>query len=315
MGLCKCPKRKVTNQFCYEHRVNVCEYCMVNNHPKCIVLSYLQWLQDSDYNPICELCSGLLSEAECVRLICYHVYHWQCLDNYAGRLPSITTSAGYTCPSCNTAIFPPSNLVSPVADILKNKLNNATWAHTAVESPTVNENNELIQSDEVSSVVVNSFNTNLNTTVTTTNGTNSKENGTVYSTPNLSNRKNYENHISTGDAIVYVEEPTILFNRPDTPYGHVPRRLTHITEETETLIKKFDHDENKYHRRAPGERLNRWKIWATTDRPKHSWLRKKLYAISAVMFLFVIFFILLWISKGDLSNDDMLNNPNIRIQD
>lgn len=34
MGLCKCPKRDVTNQFCYEHRVNVCENCMVKSHPK-----------------------------------------------------------------------------------------------------------------------------------------------------------------------------------------------------------------------------------------------------------------------------------------
>lgn len=34
MGLCKCPKRKVTNQFCFEHRVNVCEHCMVTNHSK-----------------------------------------------------------------------------------------------------------------------------------------------------------------------------------------------------------------------------------------------------------------------------------------
>uniref|UniRef100_A0A670ZM40 Zinc finger protein-like 1 n=1 Tax=Pseudonaja textilis TaxID=8673 RepID=A0A670ZM40_PSETE len=34
MGLCKCPKRKVTNLFCFEHRVNVCEYCIVANHAK-----------------------------------------------------------------------------------------------------------------------------------------------------------------------------------------------------------------------------------------------------------------------------------------
>lgn len=34
MGLCKCPKRRVTNLFCFEHRVNVCEHCMVTNHPK-----------------------------------------------------------------------------------------------------------------------------------------------------------------------------------------------------------------------------------------------------------------------------------------
>ena len=36
MGLCKCPKRRVTNQFCFEHRVNVCEHCMVQKHPKVI---------------------------------------------------------------------------------------------------------------------------------------------------------------------------------------------------------------------------------------------------------------------------------------
>lgn len=33
MGLCKCPKKKVTNLFCFEHRVNVCEHCLVANHP------------------------------------------------------------------------------------------------------------------------------------------------------------------------------------------------------------------------------------------------------------------------------------------
>lgn len=43
MGLCKCPKRKVTNLFCFEHRVNVCEHCLVSNHNKvgdCVVVSH-----------------------------------------------------------------------------------------------------------------------------------------------------------------------------------------------------------------------------------------------------------------------------------
>uniref|UniRef100_A0A8C5Y2B8 Zinc finger protein-like 1 n=1 Tax=Microcebus murinus TaxID=30608 RepID=A0A8C5Y2B8_MICMU len=34
MGLCKCPKRKVTSLFCFEHRVNVCEHCLTANHAK-----------------------------------------------------------------------------------------------------------------------------------------------------------------------------------------------------------------------------------------------------------------------------------------
>ena len=41
---------------------------------QCIVKSYLQWLQDSDYNPVCSLCNGPLSSdecGECIRLSCY----------------------------------------------------------------------------------------------------------------------------------------------------------------------------------------------------------------------------------------------------
>ncbi|XP_053908435.1 zinc finger protein-like 1 [Cuculus canorus] len=71
MGLCKCPKRKVTNLFCFEHRVNVCESCLVSGHQKCIVQSYLQWLQDSDYSPDCPLCRCPLAARDTVRLVCY----------------------------------------------------------------------------------------------------------------------------------------------------------------------------------------------------------------------------------------------------
>lgn len=43
MGLCKCPKRRVTNLFCFEHRVNVCEHCMVTNHPK-VLYAIIQYI-------------------------------------------------------------------------------------------------------------------------------------------------------------------------------------------------------------------------------------------------------------------------------
>lgn len=91
MGLCKCPKRRVTNLFCFVHRVNVCEDCMVNSHatvsnlcsklhlicalyvywPQCVVQSYLKWLEDSDYDAVCVLCSNSLHQGTVVRLICY----------------------------------------------------------------------------------------------------------------------------------------------------------------------------------------------------------------------------------------------------
>nr|CAG4643405.1 EOG090X0ASS [Ilyocryptus agilis] len=135
MGLCKCPKRKVTNQFCFEHRVNVCESCMVTNHPKCVVQSYTQWLKDSDYSSLCTLCSTDLSPEECVRLICYHVFHFKCLDTHCRQYPVNTAPAGYVCPTCSSPIFPASNLVSPVADVLRNALTSRPWAREGLGLP------------------------------------------------------------------------------------------------------------------------------------------------------------------------------------
>nr|CAD7194796.1 unnamed protein product [Timema douglasi] len=103
----------------------------------CIVQSYLQWLQDSDYNPICELCTKELATEDCVRLICYHVYHWACLDQYARQLPATTAPAGYTCPSCKVGIFPAVNLVSAVADVLREKLAGVNWARAGLGLPLV----------------------------------------------------------------------------------------------------------------------------------------------------------------------------------
>ncbi|XP_057668723.1 zinc finger protein-like 1 [Diorhabda carinulata] len=143
MGLCKCPKRRVTNQFCFEHRVCVCENCMVTNHPICIVQSYLQWLQDSDYNSICELCSKDLNSEDCIRLTCYHVFHWSCLDHFSRQLPPTTAPRGYTCPSCKSPLFPASNLISPVADVLKEKLAGVNWARAGLGLPLLSEEREV----------------------------------------------------------------------------------------------------------------------------------------------------------------------------
>lgn len=142
MGLCKCPKRKVTNLFCFEHRVNVCEHCLVANHEKCIVKSYLQWLQDSDYSPLCSLCSRSLSDEECgpcVRLTCYDVFHWLCLNRHCQHLPANTAPAGYTCPTCNTCIFPPANLATPVAEVVRQLLLQVNWARAGLGLPLIDE--------------------------------------------------------------------------------------------------------------------------------------------------------------------------------
>lgn len=129
---------------------------------QCIVRSYLQWLQDSDYDPSCRLCGKVLgdeSAGPCIRLVCYGGYpvltfdvfssatltlwlptdvmHWSCLDKYARQLPANTAPAGYTCPVCSGPVFPANNVVSPVADCLKQVLAQVNWARAGLGLPLV----------------------------------------------------------------------------------------------------------------------------------------------------------------------------------
>ncbi|CAH8443218.1 unnamed protein product [Schistosoma turkestanicum] len=131
MGLCKCERRRVTNLFCFEHRVNVCEFCLVANHNKCIVKSYLRWIKDSDFNPSCSICHELFEAGpskKCVRLVCLDVFHWDCLNNYVMSLPPTTTPAGFLCPLCGQPIIPQANHGGPVAEALRTCLREIDWA-------------------------------------------------------------------------------------------------------------------------------------------------------------------------------------------
>ncbi|VDO08170.1 unnamed protein product [Brugia timori] len=144
MGLCKCAKKKVTSLFCFEHRVNVCEYCLVENHCKCVVQSYLSWLADSDYDTNCTLCSMSLESKETVRLKCLLIcqslftcefsdlFHWECLDAWARHLPGNTAPAGYKCQQCQEGIFPAPNQTSPIIERLQAVLQQANWARAGL---------------------------------------------------------------------------------------------------------------------------------------------------------------------------------------
>lgn len=147
MGLCKCPKRRVTNLFCFEHRVNVCESCLVSGHHKCIVQSYLQWLQDSDYSPDCPLCGTALAARETVRLVCYDVFHWSCLAARARALPPRTAPAGHRCPTCGGPLIPPPNLEGPVAAALRSRLAAAPWARPGLGLPLIEDLEETPEPD------------------------------------------------------------------------------------------------------------------------------------------------------------------------
>ena len=97
-------------------------------------------MQDSDCNPICILCSDALSTRECIRLTCYHVYHWGCFNLYAKSL-SENEKPNYTCPTCNNRVIPASNYVSIVADALRAKLSEVNWARPSLGLPLVRKYN------------------------------------------------------------------------------------------------------------------------------------------------------------------------------
>lgn len=155
MGLCKCPKKVVSNLFCFDHRVVVCESCLVLNHRKvnfksflrflfqkflrfqCVIKSYLQWLKDSDYDSTCSLCGTNLEDEDCIRLICYDLFHKKCLDEREEKLPANTAPSGHSCPACSAIIFPPPNLVSPVADALRLWLSQMKWGRNELNLPMV----------------------------------------------------------------------------------------------------------------------------------------------------------------------------------
>ncbi|KAI5633050.1 zinc finger protein-like 1 [Phthorimaea operculella] len=258
MGLCKCPKRRVTNQFCFEHRVNVCEYCMVTNHPKCIIQSYLQWLQDSDYNPICEICTKPLSEGECIRLTCYHVFHWGCAEARYRALPRTTAPAGYQCPSCATPVFPPPNLVSPVADELRAKLAGVNWARAGLGLPLLSEDQDMKGAASRRSQSPIEHSQYYNSTIDSQRGTpvgasddestSRSANGTPHSV------------VQIPDDPVNIYDNTSMKRSDSLQGGQASRKGFKTIDQLSKSSNNFDHDENKYKQKSTFAWISRWWI-------------------------------------------------------
>ncbi|XP_030369225.1 zinc finger protein-like 1 homolog [Scaptodrosophila lebanonensis] len=295
MGLCKCPKRAVTNQFCFEHRVNVCEHCILS-HPKCIVQSYLQWLRDSDYISNCTLCGTTLEQGDCVRLVCYHVFHWDCLNARQAGLPANTAPRGHQCPSCNVEIFPASNLVSPVADALKNYLSQVNWGRNGLGLALLTED----QSNSLKAVKTKIANQAAISNVTKVHhhsaGERSKPNGGPYA--------------GSGDG---ASPHSVLlmdaFNPPSSGDLHASSRRPLLPRQSP--IGGPDRDENKYKRRTPAELFSRWtrRFYAPSSRPP--WRRTWFLVTSGIVGFIVLIYIMAVIGRSDSNSlDDSWNNPN-----
>uniref|UniRef100_A0A3Q0SGV5 Zinc finger protein-like 1 n=1 Tax=Amphilophus citrinellus TaxID=61819 RepID=A0A3Q0SGV5_AMPCI len=322
MGLCKCPKRKVTNLFCFEHRVNVCEHCLVSNHNKCIVQSYLQWLQDSDYNPNCTLCNIPLTTQDTVRLICYDVFHWSCLNNLASRLPLHTAPAGYQCPTCQGPVFPPTNMASPVADVLKEQLSSVNWARAGLGLPLVS----------LCSVISHSENQTLFVCFVST----AQEQSNVYPshsyTSSLSPPSNYISPPAQGEiggphknGDPNMQEHSVInfttATTRDTITIHTassPRKVYDTRDVGHSSVTQIDFDDDKYRRRpALSWFAQILKNRTGGKRTSLSWKQRVfMLLLVGVLGFFTLIIIMAKLGRASAGSDpnlDPLLNPNIRV--
>ncbi|XP_045585473.1 zinc finger protein-like 1 homolog [Procambarus clarkii] len=342
MGLCKCSKKKVTNQFCFEHRVNVCEQCIVEEHTTCVVQSYLHWLDGSDYNPVCRICDDQLAAGECIRLVCYDLFHKECLNDWASRLPPHTAPAGYKCPVCSEAIFPPANYVSPVAERLRETLAIFPWARTGLGLPLIaNAGNsdepdwsaangttvaEMDSSDHLSSIhsrpavtqakpMGETKTRNIDTTTRVHDHGSSKSCGGTVSDSG-----------STNVRVTAIEDPPITpsqFRETHHPTGSGVTRKGSSSETRLTVNDKadVDDDENKYKRRSAIEWFGRW--WRTMSRPPsrhHQSLiggRRRMIIVLVLLACATLLVVLSYLGHGASDNDPLLDphhNPNIHVE-
>lgn len=277
MGLCKCPKRQVTTQFCFEHRVNVCENCMVVNHQKCTVQSYIQWLKDSDFDSSCTLCGHLLDNEDCVRLICYHVFHWNCLNLRQQSLPENTAPGSHTCPACNDPILPPANLVSPVADVLRTRLGQANWARNVLEMPLLIEG-KMKYAD---------FDNSANSA--------GVHNGSIYSS-NAAQSRSMITHEQRSESPHSVVNMDTFTNNPTALDFQANSRRALLARESP--IGGSDRDDNKYKRRTPQEIFSRWsrKFYAPSAKPP--WRRTWFLVVSGCLGFVCIIYVLATIGRS-----------------
>lgn len=106
----------------------------------------MQWLENSSYLAACTLCQQNLSIDHCIRLLCYHVFHWNCLNNYGESITSANQGSGdisVNCPSCNVPLAPPTDISSPLAEEIRKQLSTAQWcrANLSRSSPLPTSNN------------------------------------------------------------------------------------------------------------------------------------------------------------------------------
>lgn len=90
-------------------------------------------------HPLCNFQNQHTNQLRVISVRFSDVFHWSCLDERESALPNNTAPGGHTCPTCYDQIIPATNLISPVADVLRARLKKTSWGRDEFVGTTVTD--------------------------------------------------------------------------------------------------------------------------------------------------------------------------------
>lgn len=323
MGVCKCKQRNVTNQFCYVCRMNVCESCMVKDHQRCIIKSYVHWLQDSDFSATCSLCLDTIDTGEVVRLTCYDLFHWDCLNAWALKFPENTPITSYQCPDCKAQLFPPSALVSPVADVIRQRFATVAWGRRGLGLPS--QHKGVTTETTLHATTPQGGNEPL--TSTPASKSSYKPISAAIKTPFVPLPKHQQQLYMQEQQQHHQQQQNIgtaaPYNREKYQSEASNARKVYDTtkQDDEKITMTYDHDDNKYKRKGfkhwIGNMLNLRKKPSTAKKEANLTFKRMfiLLILFAITFMTIIYF-MSSVGRSMARSDPMLDpnfNPHIKV--
>ncbi|KAN0025604.1 hypothetical protein ACTFIU_002043 [Dictyostelium citrinum] len=230
MGICKCKKR--SEDFCFNHKKFICDSCVVADHSICYIKSYVDWLTDCEFeDSVCGVCKGKFDvddNEDSVRLLCYHLFHPECIDVYVAALPQNSSVESYPCPKCPEPILPSNDKQSLLANSIRDKFTHSSWSGDYLNSFKKQQQQQQQQNSN------NNNNDNLKSNGITNgiNGTNNNSTSPEFYT-NLDSIKSngiHHHHSNNSNNIInpsLLEETPPLSHLNSNPYGLASRKHEH----------------------------------------------------------------------------------------
>ncbi|KAN0035578.1 hypothetical protein ACTA71_004858 [Dictyostelium dimigraforme] len=246
MGICKCKKR--SEDFCFNHKKFICDSCVVADHSICYIKSYVDWLTDCEFeDSVCGVCKGKFDiddNEDSVRLLCYHLYHPECIDVYVAALPQNSSVESYPCPKCPEPILPSNDKQSLLANSIRDKFSVSSWAENYLNSfkkqqqqqnsnNNNNNNNDNLKSNGILTNGINGTLSHTHTNTTMNNNVTSPEFYTNLDSIKANGIHHHHHHNNSNSNNNNIVNPSLLEETPplshlnSNPYGLASRKHEH----------------------------------------------------------------------------------------